>query len=171
MEKSDVIKEVVQSEPKKQIEQLSEGLIKSGNKDEIKEEITGDADNENLQSSSEKAYIRITEKIVETTTNQLKEERNNKKDLRRILLNFFIFLLSLQYIGMIFLVAFGIQHITVVITYMTSVFVETLGAVYIMVKFAFDSKTEVQGLKIMTEVVSRFKKYRKNEKERMEDNE
>ena len=43
--------------------------------------------------------------------------------------------------------------------YIVSVFVETLAGLIIMIKFAFDSKQEVELIKILNAIITNFKKY------------
>ena len=48
----------------------------------------------------------------------------------------------------------------VLTVYMTSVFVETLGAVVVMIKYAFKADEEVRIIDILNAVVKNFQKYR-----------
>ena len=43
--------------------------------------------------------------------------------------------------------------------YIVSVFVETLAGLIIMITFAFDSKQEVELIKILNAIITNFKKY------------
>lgn len=80
---------------------------------------------------------------------------------------FFIWFISIQYIILVLfllLTAFcRTFHLsdTIVISYITSVFVETLGAIIFMIKYAFDSSQEVKVLEILNGVVLNFKKFKK----------
>lgn len=66
-------------------------------------------------------------------------------------------------VAFLFIKAF-VLHIyltdTIVISYMTSVFVETIGAIAIMIKYAFDSQQEVNILDILNSVISNYQKFK-----------
>lgn len=123
-----------------------------------------------LERFSEEHYTRITEKIVNISSKQLESQNDNKIELRKTFQVFFTALLSFQIVSVIALVACNASipafHISdnVLITLMTAVFLETLGAVIAMVKFAFNSEQEVQILKIMNSVISGFQKFNTVEK-------
>lgn len=46
-------------------------------------------------------------------------------------------------------------------TYIVSAFVETLGVVAVMVRFAFDTKQEVEILSTLNGIVEHFQKYKR----------
>lgn len=119
-----------------------------------------------LRRSSEEHYITITEDIVGISKEQLSSQNNNKILLRRIFLIFFAVLLSLQIsilIVFIFLQAYSKTFTiaeNVLLTFMSAVFLETLGGVIAMVKFAFSNDQEVQILTIMNNVITGFQKFK-----------
>lgn len=121
-----------------------------------------------LKEQSEAKYMEIASTIVNISGNQLDNQNKSKNTLKLTFTVFFICFISVQYIALIILLfskAFCENmdlSDPIIITYITSVFVETLGAILIMVKYAFDSEQETNVLKILSEVISSYKKF--NEK-------
>ena len=119
-----------------------------------------------LMEKSEDNYMGIARDIVDTSAAQLKLQNSSKNALKRVFTKFFIKLLSAQYAILVFLFILKVFRMdsqlsdTVVITYMTSVFVETLGAIAIMIKYAFSSDQEVEILQILNNVISSYKKFK-----------
>ena len=108
-----------------------------------------------LKRKSEDTYRKIALKIVDTSSKQLEEQNTSKNKLKAIFTRFFIIFIGIQYlvlISLLFTKAFvptlNLSD-TVIISYITSVFVETLGAIIVMIKYAFDSKQEVNILEIL----------------------
>lgn len=122
----------------------------------------------NLQAESERRYISLVESIVEISGNQLANQNENKKELRNTFQWFFIVLLSFQMLALVAVIAFSALFDefnvsdNVIITFITSVFVETLGAIGIMIKFAFDSEQEVKILEILNGAIKSFQKFTKS---------
>ncbi len=121
-----------------------------------------------LQNESEIRYIKIVEEIVDSSKQQLFSQHDNKSSIRKKFQNFFIKLLSWQMVAVIALIIlsacfkwFDISD-KVIIVFITSVFVETLGAIVIMIKFAFDNTQEVQILKILSGAIRNFQKFKKS---------
>lgn len=118
-----------------------------------------------LKARSERAYIKIAETIVEVSQSQLCQQNNSKNILKRKFTSFFIKFVSVQFLVLVFLLiskAFYKEFYlseAVIITYMTSVFIETLGAIVLMIKYAYDSAQEVEILKILNTVISSYKKF------------
>lgn len=125
-----------------------------------------DIDHE-LKAESENTYLQIIKDIVEVSQGQLKKQNASKDLLKDKFTKFFIWFISIQYIILVLfllLTAFcRTFHLsdTIVISYITSVFVETLGAIIFMIKYAFDSSQEVKVLEILNGVVLNFKKFKK----------
>lgn len=126
-----------------------------------------DADNidHDLRKSSEDTYQKIASNIVNVSSVQLHEQNRSKNMLKQTFTVFFICFLSLQYlllISFLYIKSYyehcGLSD-AVLISYMTSVFVETLGAIIVMIKYAFDSKQEVNILRILNGVISNFQKF------------
>lgn len=118
---------------------------------------------------SDDSYQETASRIVDISENQLKEHNDTKKDLQKILLIFFIFLLSIQIIAIIGLVllkgfcgSFKIND-NVLITFITSAFVETLGVIAIMVKFSFNIEQETKIISILSSYIKDFKVYNSSE--------
>lgn len=91
------------------------------------------------------------------------ETYKEKLELRNRLINFCLQILTVQ---MIFLILFLVLSRRIQLTdnvltvYMTAVFVETLGAVVVMIKYAFKADEEVRIIDILNAVVKNFQKYR-----------
>ena len=122
-------------------------------------------DNE-LKDKSEKNYIEIAQNIVEVSSEQLWLQNSSKRRLKNIFTTFFIFFISVQYlvlVALLFVKAFVDINLTdaMLIAYITSVFVETLAAIAVMIKYAFDSEQEVQILAILNSVISNYQKFGK----------
>ena len=119
-----------------------------------------------LKRKSEDTYRKIALKIVDTSSKQLEEQNTSKNKLKSIFTTFFIIFIGIQYlvlISLLFTKAFvPILNLsdTVIISYITSVFVETLGAIAIMITYAFDSKQEVNILKILNGIISNYQKFK-----------
>ncbi len=118
-----------------------------------------------LSQASEKTYIKIAERIVSVSTFQLNQQNRSKSKLKKAFSRFFIVFLSVQYavlVAMLACKAFCASMLlseTVIITYITSLFIETLGAVILMIKYAFNSDQEVKILEILNGVISSYKKF------------
>jgi hypothetical protein len=121
-----------------------------------------------LTKDSEGKYLEIVTSIVNISCGQLADQNKSKRKNRKILLIFFVVFLATQYVvmlGLFVLKGFNIWGFdlkdSIILTYITSVFVETLGAIIIMVTYAFQSDQEVQILKILNGVVEKFQKFSK----------
>ena len=119
-----------------------------------------------LKRKSEDTYRKIALKIVDASSKQLEEQNTSKNRLKFVFTLFFIIFIGIQYlvlVSLLFIKAFFSTinlSDTVIISYITSVFVETLGAIAIMIKYAFDSKQEVNVLKILNGVISNYQKFK-----------
>lgn len=119
-----------------------------------------------LTQKSENYYINITNEIVYSSINQLAEQNDSKNGLKKLFTWFFVIFIGVQYIAM--LVMFGFKMFmpwielsdTVIVAYISSVFVETLGAIVLMIKYAFDSSQETQVLAILNGVISNYQKFK-----------
>lgn len=120
-----------------------------------------------LREASESTYLEIVQKIVDISSKQLEEQNQSKNELKATFSTFFICFIALQYLVLVFLLmARGICGDAflsegIIVTYITSVFVESLGGIIIMVKYAFDSDQEVNILKILNGVIANFQKFDK----------
>ena len=137
------------------LEHYTEGVIKTA---------------DDLNIASEKLYNDISQKIIETSKAQLKEQNDYKNGLRKNLNLFFTIFLSIQYLVLVvFLIiqGCGVFNLSpeIIITYITAVFVETLGGIIFMVKFAFESSQENRILEIMNNFLKDFKKHSDNKKQ------
>lgn len=118
-----------------------------------------------LASRSEENYIDVAHEIVEASTDQLNDQNTSKAKLKKTLCIFFMIFISVQYAAL--LAIFGLQIAQVgvplpndiIIAYITSIFVETLGAIILMIKYAFDSKQEIQVLKILEGIITNYQKF------------
>lgn len=120
---------------------------------------------EGLSGESEKFYKQETKLIIDESIRLLDEEYEGKKKLRRVLSVFFLILLSVQFIILGLLLIFN-KKISegLSITYITSVFVETLGVIVLMVKFAFDNSKEIEIIKVLNSFMSSYQKYNSDKK-------
>lgn len=125
---------------------------------------------DDLLVKSENAYVSIAKDIVETSASQLKNQNCVKDELRKKFSQFFRWFLIAQYLVLVALLVIksfadtGLTD-TVLLAYIASVFVETLGALIVMVKYSFDSSQEVKILEILNGVISSFQKFNKNGKD------
>lgn len=116
-----------------------------------------------IKDKSEETYLDIVQDVVKSSKENLSKIHKEKLELRNRLINFCLQILTVQ---MIFLILFlvlsrRIQLSDNVLTvYMTAVFVETLGAVVVMIKYAFKADEEVRIIDILNAVVKNFQKYR-----------
>lgn len=118
-----------------------------------------------IRSSTENNYYSIVSQIISVSSKQLENEEDYKKNVRAKFVEFFQRLLCWQFAGLVALLAvkgfannFSISE-AIITTYIVSVFVETLGVVAVMVKYAFDSTHEVQILDTMNQAIREFQKY------------
>ena len=119
-----------------------------------------------LAKNSEVTYTDIAEKLVETSSVQLKTQNQSKTSLKKTFTIFFIVFISVQYlvlIALMFIKTFLNTYLrdTVLLAYISSVFVETLGAIILMIKYAFDSNQEINILNILNGVIKNFQKFQK----------
>lgn len=115
-----------------------------------------------IKDKSEETYLGIVQDVVKSSKENLSKIHKEKLELRNRLINFCLQILTVQ---MIFLILFlvlsrRIQLSDNVLTvYMTAVFVETLGAVVVMIKYAFKADEEVRIIDILNAIVKNFQKY------------
>ena len=112
---------------------------------------------------SERAYADITKRVTNASIQQLHRQFHSKNRLKISFSKFFMWFIAAQYFVLVALFAvkafFSIDFPNpIILTYMSSVFVETLGALVIMIIHAFDSKEEVQVLNILNGIFSSFQK-------------
>ncbi len=133
---------------------------------EWKDNSEADTIDNSLRKASEDAYRKIAIDIVKLSEEQLKEQNESKNSLKKIFTIFFIVFISVQYlvlISLLYIKTFVEKMYlsdTVIISYITSVFVETIGAIIIMVKYSFDSKQEVNILEILNGVITNYQKFK-----------
>lgn len=113
---------------------------------------------------SDRDYRRITETIIDISRSQLEQQTKSKQPLRKNLSRFIMGLLIAQ-LGILVAILFlnrvwNLQISDFILNvYIISVFVETLAGLIIMIKFAFDTKQEVDLISILNAIISNFKKY------------
>lgn len=117
---------------------------------------------------SDNAYQKTADKIVNISNDQLDAQRKMKDKAKSKLLNFFIALLFIQFLSIVAIVVLkGLRYFdisdSVLIVYITSVFVETLGVIAIMVKSSFNSAQEIEIIKILNSYIKDFKVYNSSE--------
>lgn len=126
-----------------------------------------------LERESNKNYDKVVAEIVDISKKHLNNQNEKKSGIRKKLIWFFIGLLSFQMLAVVTLIALSsVETLSFVIsdfllaTFITSVFIETLGAMIIMVSFAFGSKEEVEVVGLLTEVIKNYQKYNRLEKKK-----
>ncbi len=114
---------------------------------------------------SEEAYIRIVSNVVEKSSSSLNELRDDKKNLRNSFVNLFKGLIMAQLIGLAFILMFkgfcpyfNVAD-NIILTFMTTVFVETMGVITLMILFAFKSDEEIKIIDILNSVVGNYQKF------------
>lgn len=131
------------------------------------DKIDGDITDKNgIAEIVEKQYGRIAQIIVRATSDELKRQALDKKPLKTEFIKFFKIFLFVQYIVlslMLFLIGFGgevnfiLSH-DVIVLYVSSVFLETLGALIIMINYAFNSRQEIKLIEILNNAISNYQK-------------
>lgn len=119
-----------------------------------------------IAADSERKYISLVDKIVDISKEQLGYQHSDKQAFRKVFGKFFSIFLSVQYIALLVIMiinaacpGFTISD-NLIKAYIVSVFVETLGVVVVMVRFAFDTKQEVEILSTLNSIVEHFQKYK-----------
>ena len=119
-----------------------------------------------LMADSEKDYREIARDIVDTSIEQLNSQNEAKHNLKEKFTTFFTKFIVTQYIVLVLLIVarmiFGSSNLSdqVLVVYIASVFVETLGAIVLMIKYAFDSQQETNVLKILNSVIRNYQKFK-----------
>ena len=120
---------------------------------------------DSLQAQSEKEYSKVAKQIVGASVNQLITQNRSKTLLKKIFTIFFVVFISVQYAalialfaGRIFLPEMNLSD-EIIIAYMSSIFVETLGGIVLMIKYAFDSSQETKVLDILDGVIGNYQKF------------
>ena len=112
---------------------------------------------------SEEQYLYTVNDVVIFSKENLKKIHEEKLNLRHRLIDFCLQVLGIQITFLMIFLFFG-KHLNisdnVLSVYMTAVLVETLGAVIVMIKYAFKSDEEVKSIDILNAVVKNFQKYK-----------
>ena len=118
---------------------------------------------------SDDTYQETASRIVDISEIQLNNQHDSKTKLQKRLLWFFIALLSVQTIAIVVVILlngfnkrFQLND-GVIIAFITSAFVETLGVVALMVKFAFNNEQETKIISILNSYIEHFKVYNSSE--------
>lgn len=115
-----------------------------------------------IKNMSEETYLNIVQDVVGFSKENLSTMHEEKLELRSRLIDFCLQVLAIQMIFLIIFLLFakpiGLSD-GVLSVFMTAVFVETLGAVIVMIKYAFKSDEEVKIIDILNAVVKNFQKY------------
>ncbi len=133
-------------------------------------EALGKLDSE-LMANSEADYREIAKSIVNASLDQLDEQNDSKKDLKNKFYEFFTRFIAVQFAILVAMILirsiFGADSLSdqIIIVYIASVFVETLGAIILMIKYAFDSSQETSVLKILNGVISNYQKFKNGDGE------
>ena len=122
--------------------------------------------NRSLLQKSEENYIEIVKGVVDFSKDKLNTISKQKDKMRQRLIDFCLQIVIVQLFILFLLLVCGSNvgmSDKVIITFMTAVFVETLGAIIIMIRYAFKSDEEVSIIDILNAVVGRYQKYHDNE--------
>lgn len=128
--------------------------------------------NQKVIEKSEEAYIEIVKVVVEKSGKNLDNLRNDKVALRKKFVNLFSFVLISQLIVLFAILItkgfFSWFYISsdIIITYMSTLFVETLGVIAMMITFAFKSSEEIRIIDILNSVVSNYQKPESHRREK-----
>lgn len=112
-------------------------------------------------------YNEIVGNVVHLSGKQLDKQHEGKEKFRNFFKIFFSIFISAQVVVLVVLLFFrGLCATfyvsdTLMTSYIVPVFVETLGVVAVMVRFAFDTTQEIQILSTLNGVIQRFPKYKK----------
>lgn len=117
-----------------------------------------------LEEKSDEDYRIITNRIIDITKENIDRQTEQKETMRKPLTWFVGVLLFAQFIVLVVILfgntcCFNIPE-TVINTYIISVFAETLVGLIVIIKFAFDSKQEVNLIEVLNTIVSKFQKYK-----------
>lgn len=118
-----------------------------------------------LERKSEESYINIVESVVDFSKDKLNVMSKQKNKMQRTLIDFCLQIVTVQLFILFLLLVCGPNagvSDKVIITFMTAVFTETLGAIIIMIRYAFKSDEEVSIIDILNAVVGRYQKYHEN---------
>ena len=123
--------------------------------------------NPDIARESDENYRKLAYDIFNASKEQLLKQNNNKDDLKAKFTTFFKCILIIQLIALfiiIILKGFALWSFSLsdnaFVAIIVSVFVETLGVVGIMIKYAFDSDQEVQILSILNSIVKDYQKFK-----------
>lgn len=123
---------------------------------------TVNTETKSIKDKIEEAYLEIVQDVVKNSKKNLSIIHEEKQELRDRLISFCLQILTVQMLFLIMLLWFakpmGLSD-NILSVYMTAVFVETLGAVIVMVRYAFKSDEEVKIIDILNAVVKNFQKY------------
>ena len=130
-------------------------------------DIHSENESTSLEMESEIEYRKIAVSVVNISSEQLKKQNRSKAALKIIFSSFFTAFIIVQFVILIWLLRLKfvcqVASITdtIIIAYISSVFVETLGVIIVMVKYAFNSDQEVSILDILNGVIANFQKFKK----------
>lgn len=145
-------------------------FLDSDEKDAEKALNNTDASLHKMQERSEGDYRMLAKRIVRTSVNQLRVQNQSKTQLKFIFTHFFVAFIAIQYIAMLLIFAahmfMNISPLPteIIIAYISSVFAETIGAIVLMIKYAFDSSQETQVLAILNGVITNYQKFNNGQK-------
>lgn len=119
----------------------------------------------------EEFYVDLSKEIVEFAMVRLTKNDDRKKSLRIWMFILSIILIAIEYVFLL-LILFKQGYLcncfklpeTVITVYMSSVFVETLGIIYLIVKYLFSTKSEEKDIEVLTKIISNFQKYNGDKK-------
>ena len=123
--------------------------------------------NPDTARESDENYRKLAYDIFEASRSQLEKQNGKKDELKKQFTSYFKWILVIQLLALfviIILKGFSLYDFdvsdNVFVAIIVSVFVETLGVIGIMIKYAFDSDQEVQILTILNSIVKDYQKFK-----------
>lgn len=115
---------------------------------------------------SNRGYQMVAERIITVSQKHLANQQHDKVELRKKFANLFSVLLILEYVFLvIFILLDAIKSIPVEVPesilqlFITSVFVQTLSAMGVMIAFAFVSKEETRIVGLLNQIIQNYQKF------------
>lgn len=118
------------------------------------------------ESESNRGYQAVAEKIIHVSEKHLFDQQRDKMALRKRFATLFSVLLIVEYLFLVlFILLDGFQNIpveipdTILQLFTTSVFLQTLSAMGVMIAFAFFSKEETRIVGLLNQTIQNYQKF------------
>lgn len=127
-------------------------------------------DHDDLIHEAENAYINTVDKIVDISRKHLSELQDHRINLRNKFVRLFTLLVVSQtaILLTLFLIIgspmpFNLSE-NILLCYMGTLMIETLGCVVIMIKFSFSTSEEAHIISVLNSIVGQYQKYEEEKK-------